>query len=152
MCLRIIIRIVAFTIRNLYLTFKQIISKAGINLKIWTIKAGKLMGKEVKFIMSIFLCFFISVVMLSCSASKKNTKENTVTGQIQMVGNMPFAKLAVRNNKELYILDCSGAVKNSAYNNQGKTAKFFFSSISTNNLNEKVIKVEKIEILPAGSK
>lgn len=78
--------------------------------------------------------------------------EKTVTGQIQMVNNEPFTELALRNESGLYILDCSGAARDTIYNNQGRTAKIYFSKESTNNINQKVITVEKVELLPAASR
>ncbi len=99
----------------------------------------------------LFLSFFILAVSAGCSSSKNNSGERSVTGQIQMVNNEPFTELAVRNEYEFYILDCSGAERKKISGNQGRTAKIYFSKVSTNNLNQKVIKVEKIELLPAGS-
>ena len=101
---------------------------------------------------SVFLSFFVLLFTVGCSSSQNNLSGKTVTGQIQMVNNEPFTELALRNNNELFILDCSGAAKDTIYNNQGKTAKIYFSSVATNKMNQKVLKVEKVELLPPGSK
>lgn len=101
---------------------------------------------------SVFLSFFVLLFTVGCSSSQNNLSGNTVTGQIQMVNNEPFAELALRNNNGLFILDCSGAVKDTIYYNQGKTAKIYFSSVATNKMNQKVLKVEKVELVPAESK
>ncbi len=110
------------------------------------------MPKISAFNASVFLSFFVLLFTVGCSSSKNNMSEKTVTGQIQMVNNEPFAELALRNEDGLFILDCTGKAKETIYNNQGRTAKIYFSSISTNNMKQKVLKVEKVELIPAGSR
>lgn len=109
------------------------------------------MSKILTFSVAVFLSFFIAAVVVGCSTSKKIMDENTVTGQIQMVGNEPFARLAIINDNDFYMLDCTGAIKDTVYNNQGRMARVYFSGISTNNQQQKVLKVEKIDIVPSGS-
>ena len=100
----------------------------------------------------VFLSFFILFFTVGCSSSKENTSDKTITGQIQMVNNEPFAELALRNDDGLFILDCTGEAKETIYNNQGRTAKIYFSSVSSNNMKQKVLKVDKVELMPVGSK
>lgn len=110
-------------------------------------------------ILALFLITTSAVFQSGCSASSSQSKQNSginesgtnfVVGQIQMVGNEPFTHLAVRNETSFYLLDCSGDVKDTVYNNQGRTAKIYFDKVTINDESIKVLKVDKVEILPEG--
>ena len=70
-----------------------------------------------------------------------------VIGQIQMVSNEPFAKLALINDESLYLLDCSEDVYKMLYNSQGKSAKIYYSGMYKNDEGLKVLKAINAEIL-----
>lgn len=110
------------------------------------------MHRNLSYFASVFLTLFIIIYAVGCDSSNMNMKGNSVTGQIQMVNNEPFTELALRNKEGMFLLDCKGAVRDTIYNNQGRTAKIYFSKISTNKMNQKVLTVEKVELMPAGTK
>ncbi|HVO73665.1 MAG TPA: hypothetical protein VMT35_06555 [Ignavibacteriaceae bacterium] len=94
------------------------------------------------------LFFISSIILLSgCSSSKDTDGTSFVTGQIQMVSNEPFAKLGLVNDATLYLLDCSKEMDEILYNNQGKFAKIYYSSVNKNDEGIKVLKVVNAEIL-----
>lgn len=107
-----------------------------------------------KKLIPIYLISLLSalVILLGCSASKNSNSNdqsgtNFVTGEILMVNNEPFAKIALINDTSLFLLDCSGKIRDALYNNQGKKAKIYYSSVSTNKEKIKVLKVDKVEII-----
>ncbi len=69
-----------------------------------------------------------------------------ITGEIQIVGNEPFINIALKNNNEVFILDCPEYLKDLMFQNQGKTVTVYFSNISVNSDSIKVLKVDKLEI------
>lgn len=92
------------------------------------------------------------VILLGCSASENSASDdqsgtNFVTGELLMVNNEPFARIALMNDTSLFLLDCPDGIKDILYNNQGKKAKVFYSSVSTNQEKIKVLKVDKVEII-----
>lgn len=65
---------------------------------------------------SIILSFSIS----SCSSCRKATGENIVKGYITVVGNEPFAKLAIKTDDDkVYILNCDKELEKELYKQQG---------------------------------
>jgi len=93
------------------------------------------------------LLFFLIAGLIAGCASKAIEGSRVITGEIQVVGNEPFAKLAVRNNDGIFFLDCSGRTKDFAYKNQGRVGRIYYSSLTTGAESVKVLKVEKIEII-----
>lgn len=75
-----------------------------------------------------------------------NIFPKAITGEIQIVGNEPFINFALKNNKEVFILDCPNQLKDLMFKNQGKTVTVYFSRISVNSDSIKVLKVIKLEI------
>jgi hypothetical protein len=113
--------------------------------------------KKIYSIEIISLLYFI-IILLGCSSSSDSSLQgedengiNFVTGEILMVNNEPFAKIALLNDKSLYLLDCPEDVGNILSKNQGKTAKVYYSSSSVNKESVKVLKVDKIEIINGNS-
>jgi hypothetical protein len=98
-------------------------------------------------------CLLSVINLLSCSSTDNSSLKDKdpgtkfVTGEIVMVGNEPFTRLALADDDSLYLMDCPDEIEEILYSNQGKTAKIFFSSTSTNKESFKVLKVEKVEIL-----
>jgi hypothetical protein len=102
---------------------------------------------------SSFLILFLGAVLYSCSSSSKtslNEKDssgtNFVTGQILMVENEPFVKLALLSDSTVYLLECPDEMNNEIYKNQGKEAKVYYRKIFKNKESVKVLDVEKVEI------
>ena len=101
------------------------------------------------------ISLFIIIMLLSgCSTSKDSSLQGEdengikfVTGEILMVNNEPFARIALLNDKSLFLLDCPEDVNNILSKNQGKTAKVYYSSSTINKESIKVLKVDKIEIV-----
>ena len=91
------------------------------------------------------------ITLIGCSSSQNSSNDESglkfVTGEIFLVNNEPFARIAVMNDKSLYLLDCSGKIKDSLSNNQGRRAKIYYSSVSVNKQSIKVLKVDKVELL-----
>ncbi len=106
-----------------------------------------------RFILNIISLLFLFNTLIGCSAagnsaSDENDKAGTnfVTGQILMVNNEPFARIAVITDKSVYLLDCPEEMRDALYQNQGRKAKVYYSSYSVNDESLKVLKVEKVEI------
>ena len=92
--------------------------------------------------------------LFGCSASNKSTSDendnngtNFVTGQILMVNNEPFAKVALVTEKSVYLMDIPEDVRKTLYQNQGRTARVYYTGYSINDESVKVLKVDKIEIM-----
>jgi hypothetical protein len=92
-----------------------------------------------------FISFFI--LLAGCAGSKDMDGTSFVIGQIQMVSNEPFAKLALINDASLYLLDCNEDVYKMLYNSQGKSAKIYYSSMYKNDEGIKGLKTINAEIL-----
>ena len=96
----------------------------------------------------LYLILAIAVVVYyGCAASKDNAAIKEMTGQIVVVGNEPFTNVAIQVNPSTnYILDCSGEIRATLLDNQGKWVKIFYNKIdNSNNIN--TIEVQKAEIL-----
>jgi|GEM_PF-1709772 hypothetical protein len=98
-------------------------------------------------LISSLVCLVI-IFIYGCSSSKTNEANNYIFGEIQMVGNQPFTNLAIRNETSFYLLDCTGAVRDSIYHNQGQQAEIFFDSSYTNKEAVTVLKVNKVKVIP----
>ena len=105
------------------------------------------------------ILFIISLLiqctlLFRCSGSSNSTSNesdkngtNFVTGQILMVNNEPFSRIAIVTEKSLYLLDIPKELRKALYQNQGRTAKVYYTGFSVNDESLKVLKVEKIEIM-----
>ncbi|MEJ2105670.1 MAG: hypothetical protein P8X47_14010 [Ignavibacteriaceae bacterium] len=98
-------------------------------------------------ILSAILLFGCSASSNSASNENDNNGTNFVTGQILMVNNEPFAKIAIVTDKAVYLLDIPEDVRKTLYQNQGRTAKVFYTSYTVNDESIKVLKADKIEIM-----
>lgn len=98
---------------------------------------------------SLLLFFIISffILLTGCTGSKDMDGTSFVIGQIQMVSNEPFAKLALINDATLYLLECDEDVYKMLYYNQGKSAKIYYNSMYKNDEGLKVLKTTNAEIL-----
>ena len=93
------------------------------------------------------LIFGLTIVSaLEGCAAGISMSPKIITGEIQIVGNEPFINLALRNNKEIFILDCPDKLKDIMFKNQGKTVTVYFSKIFVNSDSMKVLKVDKLKI------
>ncbi|MFA3782705.1 hypothetical protein ABRY23_06515 [Melioribacteraceae bacterium 4301-Me] len=74
-----------------------------------------------KIIIGSVFAFFIMLFLNSCCSCGGEIKnENTVKGYITMVGNEPFARLAVMvDTNKVYLLDCDSKLKEELMKNQG---------------------------------
>jgi hypothetical protein len=104
--------------------------------------------------LEIISLFILLMLLFGCSASKNSTSDendktgtNFVTGQILMVNNEPFARIALITDKSLYLLDCPEEMRDALYHNQGRTARIYYKNYTVNDESIRVLKVEKAEIM-----
>jgi hypothetical protein len=79
---------------------------------------------------SLVLVFFLSFCCLvnGCAADRVLPK-GFIDGQIVVVGNEPFTKLAVLDSaSNCYILECTVEMKNELWKKQGANVRVFFDS------------------------
>jgi hypothetical protein len=109
--------------------------------------------KTIKIPVIISFSILFAILLFGCSASNSTSNENDdngtnfVTGQILMVNNEPFSRVAIVTEKSVYLMDVPEDVKKTLYQNQGRTAKVYYSGYSINDESVKVLKVDKIEIM-----
>jgi len=110
--------------------------------------------KTIKLPLTISFSILLVILLIGCSASKNfasnendDNGTNFVTGQILMVNNEPFAKIAIVTDKSVYLLDIPEDVRKTLYQNQGRTAKVYYTGYSINDESIKVLKADKIEIM-----
>lgn len=72
-------------------------------------------------IILVVLSIFSSLIVSSCCSCKNvATDKNVVKGYITVVGNEPFAKLAIKTDDDkIYILSCNKELENELYKQQG---------------------------------
>lgn len=102
-------------------------------------------------ILKIICLLALFTLLYGCSSSEESSSNNNtgtdfVTGKILMVNNEPFSKVALVTDKSVYLLDCPEDMRKALYQNQGRTAKVFYSGYIINDESVKVLKVEKVEI------
>ncbi|MGB8320594.1 MAG: hypothetical protein WCE54_20855 [Ignavibacteriaceae bacterium] len=102
----------------------------------------------------IILLLILFTILSGCSASNNSTSNendnngtNFVTGKILMVNNEPFSEVAIVTDKSVYLMDIPEDVRKTLYQNQGSTARVYYTGYSINNESVKVLKVEKVEIM-----
>jgi hypothetical protein len=73
----------------------------------------------------LLFAFLIAVFSFSCRAAQRSsTPSQTFVGKVYLIGNMPFAKLALKIGQEqTYVLDCPKEVENTLVQHQGQTVK-----------------------------
>ena len=84
--------------------------------------------------------------LLSGCGSSRETSDppRTMTGQIMVVGNEPFTRLAVHvENEKVYLLSCDKNTERLLLSNQGRIAKLVYSEIRETN------RGEELEVLSA---
>ena len=86
-------------------------------------------------------------LIISLLIENDNNGTNFVTGQILMVNNEPFAKVALVTEKSVYLMDIPEDVRKTLYQNQGRTARVYYTGYSINDESVKVLKVDKIELM-----
>ncbi len=92
---------------------------------------------------SMILIFLVS----GCFLFYSNSGEKNISGEIEVVGNEPFTRLALKTNtSEIYILNCSKSYEELLLRNQGKIAKIYFKDIDDAK-RPNVITVIKVEII-----
>ncbi len=110
--------------------------------------------KTIKISAIISFSILFSILLFGCSASNNSTSNendkngtNFVIGQILMVNNEPFSEVAIVTEKSVYLMDIPEDVRKTLYQNQGRTAKVYYTSYSINDESVKVLKADKIEIM-----
>lgn len=85
---------------------------------------------------------FLSMVWSSCAASgdggypRKTVFDvaQKVTGEIMVVGNEPFTRLAVRTeNDKVYLLRCDEDTRQFLLSHQGKLVDIYYDEVDSNN-------------------
>jgi len=97
----------------------------------------------------IYLFLFAAVLLESGCASSRTTFDppRTLTGQIIVVGNVPFTRLAVNvGEKKTYLIRCSESTKQLLLSNQGRIAVLTYNEIRETKSGE------EIEVLSATMK
>lgn len=79
-------------------------------------------------------------VIVACSPSRETIDPpKTMSGQIMMVGNEPFTRLALLVSPEKsYLIKCDDATKQLLYSNQGKIAELVYNEILKTNRGEEL--------------
>ena len=88
------------------------------------------------------------VLSIGCSSSKTVFDvPQELTGEIMVVGNEPFTRLAVRvEGGEIYLIKSDDEIRQSLLSHQGKIAELFYDEIQKNNSGRE-IKVVKLNYL-----
>jgi len=93
---------------------------------------------------------FIACIVLSAGCSSSKTVfgvPQKVTGEIMVVGNEPFTKLAVRTKTgDVYLIKSSSQIRESLWSHQGRIAELFYDEIQKEN-SGKEINVVKLNFL-----
>jgi len=76
----------------------------------------------------LILLLFFTFSIIGCSADSVLSK-GFIDGQIMVVGNEPFTKLALFDTtNRCYILECSEKIKNELWKKQGSFLRIFFDA------------------------
>ena len=87
------------------------------------------------------LLLFITLILFACSSSA-NLEKGYVEGEIVVVNNEPFTKLAVKvATNEYYILDCRSDIEKELWCNQGARYKIYFSEHNKALVVNKIVKI-----------
>jgi hypothetical protein len=74
--------------------------------------------------------FFLISLDIRCSVLQTVAEDKFVTGEVEVVGNEPFTKIALRiNSAEVYYLQCDKETERILLQAQGKKAKIFYNKI-----------------------
>ncbi|MCX7798696.1 MAG: hypothetical protein N2249_08755 [Melioribacter sp.] len=85
-----------------------------------------------KILLGIFIIFIPVIFSSCCSCKKIGLEENFIKGYITVVGNEPFAKLAIKtDNDKLFILECDNELEKELYKQQGNYFYIQFSETKT---------------------
>jgi len=89
------------------------------------------------FVLSIFLAVLI---IESCFSSKAVFNEpQKVEGEIMVVGNEPFTRLAVRTEGgDVFLIGCNDEIKRTLLSNQGKRAELCYDEIEKKTYNKEI--------------
>lgn len=106
-----------------------------------------------KILLTIFILLSPLIFSSCCPCQKMSTDKNIVNGYITVVGNEPFAKLAIKTDDDkIFILDCDNELEKELYKQQGNYFSVQFSE-SRIVMDVPVIKVVKaIQIRKEGNK
>jgi ABC-type sulfate transport system substrate-binding protein len=95
------------------------------------------------------LCLLLAVsIHAGCASSKTvfNTPQQII-GEIMVIGNEPFTKLAVRvDGGKTYLINCSDELRKSLLSHQGKITEIFYNEIEKKNSGDEIT-VTKINLL-----
>jgi len=73
----------------------------------------------------LFFAFLSALFLFSCRAAQRSSAPpQTFVGKVYLIGNMPFAKLALKiDQQQTYVLDCPKEVESTLMQHQGQTVK-----------------------------
>ena len=94
-------------------------------------------------------CLLLAMSIYTGCASSKTVFDTPqkIVGEIVVIGNEPFTKLAVRvQDGKTYLINCSEGIRKSLLSHQGKIAEVFYDEIEKKNSVDE-IKVTKINFL-----
>jgi len=84
---------------------------------------------NLKSISLVFVCFISFCYLVNGCAANPVLSKGFIDGQIVVVGNEPFTKLAVLDSaNNCYILECPEEMKNELWKKQGTNVRVFFDS------------------------
>jgi hypothetical protein len=93
---------------------------------------------------------FIAIVILVCGCGSSQGSfdpPRTLIGQIMVVGNEPFARLAVQvGHEKVYLITCDETMSKFLLSNQGRIAKLVYSEIRETNRGDEVRVVQGLII------
>jgi hypothetical protein len=78
------------------------------------------------------IALLTAIILLSGCGPSRETFDPplTMTGQIMVVGNEPFTRLAVHlGNEKVYLISCNDNTRRLLLGNQGRIAKLVYSEI-----------------------
>jgi hypothetical protein len=80
---------------------------------------------------SVFHITILSILFIAaCAGSRQDGEIQMILGKIQIIGNEPFAQLAIEDKTEtVYILKCSEDIENQLLELQGQWIRLYCSEI-----------------------
>ena len=96
----------------------------------------------------------IGMLLWSCSSSRIVFEvPQKVVGEIIVVGNEPFTRLAVRTEDgESYLINCDDEIRASLLSHQGKIVEIFYNEIQKKSSGEEIKAVKISFLFPKGSR
>jgi hypothetical protein len=98
---------------------------------------------------SLIPTFFLAALLYAgcCSSKTVFALPQKMVGEIMVVGNEPFTRLAVRaETGELYLINCNEEIRQSLLSHQGKLAELFYNELQKKSSGNE-LKIIKVNIL-----